>query len=154
MFKIFLKINFLGHDSWWGKLKLRGGNPPFPRVLYETLPTNCSSILQTRQQRHCKTPTGRPLSGAGTPNDPDMAIEQLVLPSACQNAVLKVTHEIPLAGHIGKTKMTRQVLQRFYWPVYRDVAQFCPCGHCQNPQHVCSVHHLSHCQLCRSHSVG
>jgi len=66
----------------------------------------------------------------GMPDDPDMAIEQLVLPSACRNAVLKLAHEIPLAGHMGKTKTTRRVLQRFYWPtVYRDVAKFCrSCG--------------------------
>ena len=75
----------------------------------------------------------------GMPDDPDMAIEQLVLPSACRNAVLKLAHEIPLAGHMGKTKTTRRVLQRFYWPtVYRDVAKFCrSCGQCQKSSTLC-----------------
>ena len=63
----------------------------------------------------------------------DEAVEQLVLPVVCRGVVMKVAHNIPLAGHLGKNKTTDRVLQRFYWPtVYRDVAQYCrSCGECQ-----------------------
>ena len=62
-----------------------------------------------------------------------MAVEQLVLPKQCRQAVLRLAHEIPLAGHMGKNKTARRILQRFYWPsLYKDVAQFCKsCEECQ-----------------------
>jgi len=62
-----------------------------------------------------------------------MAVEQLVLPLQCRKIVLKLAHEIPLSGHLGKEKTSRRVLQRFYWPtLYRDVSEFCKtCGVCQ-----------------------
>ena len=65
--------------------------------------------------------------------DDDIPIEQLVLPTQHQEAVLKLAHEIPLAGHMGKTKTAAQILQRFYWPsVFRDVAEYCrTCAECQ-----------------------
>lgn len=36
---------------------------------------------------------------------------------------------IPLAGHLGKYKTARRILQRFYWPtLYKDVQESCrPC---------------------------
>ena len=63
----------------------------------------------------------------------EMAVEQLVLPKRCRETVLKLTHTIPLAGHLGCDTTTRRVLQHFYWPttVHRDVATFCKtCGSC------------------------
>jgi len=39
------EINFLGHDSWGGKTEVRGGNPPFPRVLHETLHASGSFLI-------------------------------------------------------------------------------------------------------------
>ena len=52
-------------------------------------------------------------------------IEQLVLPTRCRDAVLAIAHKIPLGGHLGKTKTTQRLLQRFYWPtLHRDVAGF------------------------------
>ena len=63
-----------------------------------------------------------------------MAAEQLVLPLQCRRTVLKLAHEVSLAGHLGKEKTARRVLQRFYWPTlyYRDVGEFCKtCGTCQ-----------------------
>ena len=65
--------------------------------------------------------------------DDDTAIEQLVLPVECRQEVLKIAHAIPIAGHLGKEKTARRVLQRFYWPtLYRDVAKFCQsCTACQ-----------------------
>ena len=60
-------------------------------------------------------------------------MEQLVLPKECREEVLKLAHTIPLAGHMGKEKTARRVLQRFYWPtLYADVAKFCKdCLVCQ-----------------------
>ncbi len=60
-------------------------------------------------------------------------MEQLVLPQQCREAVLQLAHKIPLAGHLGREKTVRRVLQRFYWPtLYRDVKAFCQsCEECQ-----------------------
>ncbi len=46
---------------------------------------------------------------------------------------MKVAHSIPLAGHMGRDKTTRRILQRFYWPtLFRDVAEYCrTCPECQ-----------------------
>ena len=65
--------------------------------------------------------------------DDDTAIEQLVLPVECREEVLKIAHDIPLSGHLGKDKTARRILQRFYWPtLYRDVAKHCQsCEACQ-----------------------
>ena len=63
-----------------------------------------------------------------TSSTEDHAVEQLVLPRQCRAMVLKLAHETPLAGHLGRNKTTRRVLQRFYWPgVCRDVAKHCRC---------------------------
>ena len=63
----------------------------------------------------------------------EMAVEQLVLPEKCRETVMKLTHSIPLARHLGRDKTTRRILQRFYWPiVHRDVADYCRgCDACQ-----------------------
>ena len=60
-------------------------------------------------------------------------VEQLVLPTKCRQAVLKLAHEIPLSGHLGKEKTRKRILRRFFWPsVYRDVERFCAsCPVCQ-----------------------
>ena len=42
--------------------------------------------------------------------------EQLVLPTKCRRVVMELAHSIPLAGHLGKHKITDRTLQRFYWP--------------------------------------
>ena len=62
-----------------------------------------------------------------------MALEQLVLPLQCRETLLDLAHSIPIAGHMGKDKTARRILQHFYWPtLYRDVASFCRrCAVCQ-----------------------
>ena len=66
------------------------------------------------------TPPGR--------DDGEMDVEQLVLPKACRRKVMELAHEIPLAGHMGKEKTRRRILQRFYWPtLYKDVEEYCKC---------------------------
>ncbi|KAL5517640.1 hypothetical protein EMCRGX_G003226, partial [Ephydatia muelleri] len=59
--------------------------------------------------------------------------KQLVLPKKCREAVLKMAHEIPMAGHLGRCRTTKRLLQRFYWPnIYQDVANLCRnCARCQ-----------------------
>ena len=37
-------------------------------------------------------------------NEEEMVVEQLVLPVRCREVVVKLAHEIPLAGHLGKDK--------------------------------------------------
>ena len=63
----------------------------------------------------------------------DQVVEQLVLPRACRVTVMKLAHNIPMAGHMGKTKTAKRIMQRFYWPtLHRDVADFCRgCSECQ-----------------------
>ena len=80
-----------------------------------------------------------------------LAVEQLVLPQACRPTVLALAHTIPLAGHLGSDKITRRVLQRFYWPtLFRDVANYCK--HCTVPTaselatRRCGEYPLSHYQ--------
>ena len=60
-------------------------------------------------------------------------VEQLVLPTACRPAVMKLAHDMPMAGHLGKMKMAKRILRRFYWPgIFGDVARHCmACGQCQ-----------------------
>ena len=64
-------------------------------------------------------------------------IEQLVLPTLCRKAVLQLAHEIPLAGHLGRKKISQRILQRFYWPsLFKDVTAFCrTCERCQKMGH-------------------
>ena len=66
-------------------------------------------------------------------SEEDQVVEQLVLPQACRVTVMKLAHNIPMAGHLGKTKTVSRILQRFYWPsLHCDVAKFCRgCGECQ-----------------------
>ena len=65
--------------------------------------------------------------------DEAMTTEQLVLPTQCHMPVLRLAHDIPLAGHLGKSKTSQHILQRFFWPsLHRDVTQYCrTCTECQ-----------------------
>ena len=62
--------------------------------------------------------------------------EQLVLPQKCRDLVLRLAHDVPMAGHLGVTKTKDRVLQRYYWPgVFKDVADYCrSCEVCQRSQ--------------------
>ena len=49
-------------------------------------------------------------------------ITQLVLPMQLCPVVLKLAHDIPLAGHLSRKKTTDRIIQRFYWPgVFWDI---------------------------------
>ena len=75
----------------------------------------------------------------------DSGVDQLVLPLQCRGVVLKMAHDIPLAGHLGKEKTAQRILQRFYWPtLYHDVAEYCRgCAVCQKSSH----HRVRHAPL-------
>ena len=66
------------------------------------------------------------------PDDRKDDVEQLVLPSPLRPMVLKLAHDIPMAGHLGK-KTAGRILHRFYWSgLHQDVAQHCKtCEQCQ-----------------------
>ena len=55
-------------------------------------------------------------------------VNQLVLPQQCREKVLSLAHGIPLAGHLGKEKTRKRIMQHFYWPnLYKDVEHFFRC---------------------------
>ena len=62
-------------------------------------------------------------------------VHQLVLPAKCRDAALAIAHNIPLGGHLWKTKTAQRLLRRFYWPtLFGDVAKFCrACKACHAP---------------------
>ena len=64
--------------------------------------------------------------------------EQLVLPESMRQDVMRLAHEIPLAGHMGKQKTTARILKRFYWPrIFSDVAEYVRhCSVCQRTARV------------------
>lgn len=59
--------------------------------------------------------------------------EQLVLPRQCRSLILRVAHDIPMAGHLGTTKTKDRILQRYYWPgIFKEIAEYCrSCDVCQ-----------------------
>ena len=67
----------------------------------------------------------------------EAAIEQLVLPTQCQQTVLELAHDVPIAGHLEKEKTRQRVLRGFYWPtVFRDIENFYrSCVTCQKATH-------------------
>ena len=65
--------------------------------------------------------------------------KQLILPQQCRQIVLRLAHDVPMAGHMGITKTKNRLLQRYYWPgIFTEVANYCrSCEVCQksNPRH-------------------
>lgn len=83
-----------------------------------------------------------------TPKDrttPETVVEQLVLPACYRKEVMKLAHSVPLAGHMGKTRTAKRIMQRFYWPsLFRDVAEYCrSCEACQK----CPARHTPRAHL-------
>ena len=61
-------------------------------------------------------------------------VDQLVVPRSCRRDLLVIAHSIPLSGHLGTDKKTRnRLLAHYFWPyIYRDVQRFCAtCPECQ-----------------------
>ena len=68
-------------------------------------------------------------------------VHQIVVPPPYRTEILRLAHEVPLAGHLGVRKTLSKIMAHFFWPrMRRDVAQFCrTCHTCQmvgKPQHV------------------
>ncbi|XP_077318945.1 uncharacterized protein LOC143940971 [Lithobates pipiens] len=75
-------------------------------------------------------------------NEADIGDRQLVVPSQFRGPLLKVAHEIPLAGHLGITKTRGRLVHNFYWPrMLADIADYCrSCVTCQRVGKVGDVH--------------
>ncbi|GFQ69197.1 retrovirus-related Pol polyprotein from transposon 412 [Trichonephila clavata] len=60
-------------------------------------------------------------------------VKQVVLPTCKREEVMKVAHEIPLAGHLGESKTKQRIKYSFFWPkLKQDVRSFCQsCKTCQ-----------------------
>ena len=44
------------------------------------------------------------------------ACQQLVLPQQCRQIILRLAHDVPMAGHMGISRTKDRILQRYYWP--------------------------------------
>ena len=66
-------------------------------------------------------------------NSPESTFQQIVLPKRYQRQVIRLAHDIPFAGHLGREKTAWRILQRFYWPtLFQDVRRYCEtCKECQ-----------------------
>ncbi|XP_033761108.1 uncharacterized protein LOC117342916 [Pecten maximus] len=65
--------------------------------------------------------------------DGKTAGKQLVLPKSLRQAVIKLAHDRPLAGHLGQEKTKQRILQSFYWPgMFSDIKSYYQtCDVCQ-----------------------
>ncbi len=68
-------------------------------------------------------------------------VTQIVLPLPYRDKILKMGHEIPMAGHMGIRKTKARIAQHFYWPeLNADVQKYVrTCHICQvvgKPQHT------------------
>ncbi|GBL88997.1 hypothetical protein AVEN_255158-1 [Araneus ventricosus] len=53
---------------------------------------------------------------------------KVVLPKCKRDEVLKVAHEILLAGHLGEQKTRQRIKYSFFWPeITKYVKEFCQC---------------------------
>ena len=75
----------------------------------------------------------------GSANGDVRACKQLVLPQQCQQVVLQLAHDVPMAEHMGITRTKDCLLQRYYWPgVFTDTANYCrSCEVCQKSNSKC-----------------
>ncbi|XP_041461225.1 uncharacterized protein LOC121412478 [Lytechinus variegatus] len=77
----------------------------------------------------------------GRPADEDwVAVDQVVVPPQYRAEILRLAHDIPLAGHLGVRKTVARIRAHFYWPGLRKcVSEYCKSCHvCQvvgKPQH-------------------
>lgn len=60
-------------------------------------------------------------------------VQQIVLPLCKRDCVMKVGHDIPLAGHLGEAKTKQRIKYSFFWPTLKkDVKKYCEsCKECQ-----------------------
>ena len=54
------------------------------------------------------------------------SLDQLILPTRCRSTVLKLVHDVPFAGHLGRRKTASRILQRFHWPgIFKSTCPEC-----------------------------
>ena len=54
-------------------------------------------------------------------------VDQIVVPPPCRKEILRLAHEIPMAGHMGVKKTLTRIRAHFFWPKMRkDVSKFLP----------------------------
>ena len=60
-------------------------------------------------------------------------VHQIVVPPCYRDEILRIAHEIPVAGHLGIRKTQARVMAHFYWPkLHQDVVKFIKtCHTCQ-----------------------
>ncbi len=60
-------------------------------------------------------------------------LTQLVIPSKLIPTVLRLSHDVPMAGHMGVARTKERVMKNFFWPCLdRDVKLYCrSCDVCQ-----------------------
>ena len=76
-------------------------------------------------------------------------VQQVVVPQQFRSGILRLSHDIPISGHLGVNKTRNRILANFYWPgIFSDVATYCrTCDTCQktakfhNPQ-IAPLHPL------------
>ncbi|GFQ69226.1 transposon Ty3-I Gag-Pol polyprotein [Trichonephila clavata] len=55
-------------------------------------------------------------------------VKQVVIPTCKREEVMKVAHEIPLAGHLGKSKTKQHIKYSFFWPKLKQDCHIAPTG--------------------------
>ncbi|XP_033100281.1 uncharacterized protein LOC117103773, partial [Anneissia japonica] len=60
-------------------------------------------------------------------------VHQIIVPPGYRKKILRLAHEIPMAGHLGIRKTQARISNHFYWPkLHKDVVHFCKTCHvCQ-----------------------
>ena len=60
-------------------------------------------------------------------------VHQIVIPPCYRDEILRIAHDIPVAGHLVIRKTQARVMAHLYWPkLHRDVVKFCKtCHTCQ-----------------------
>ena len=57
---------------------------------------------------------------------------QIVVPTKYRTEILELAHSLPMSGHLGVNKTQDRIIQHFYWPKLRSVAEFVKTCHvCQ-----------------------
>jgi hypothetical protein len=61
------------------------------------------------------------------------SVHQIVLPRQLRDMILKLGHDIPLAGHLGNKKTRDRIMQHCFWPgIFNDISEYCrSCPDCQ-----------------------
>uniref|UniRef100_A0A8C5MDW1 Gypsy retrotransposon integrase-like protein 1 n=1 Tax=Leptobrachium leishanense TaxID=445787 RepID=A0A8C5MDW1_9ANUR len=69
----------------------------------------------------------------GDAQKPRAPHKQLIVPQAPRKELLRLAHDIPLAGHLGMAKTRHRLTRAFFWPrLSEDVREYCrTCPTCQ-----------------------